>query len=66
MISYKVGTIFIPTDIKFEYETWYKNISIIGYVLFIGATIVSTITALFIYFIVKYAVDNRRKKNLND
>ena len=66
MISYKVGTIFIPTDIKFEYETWYKNISIIGYVLFIGATIVSTITALFIYFIVKYAVDNIRKKNLND
>jgi uncharacterized protein len=66
MISYKVGKIFIPTDIKFEYETWCQNISIIGYVLFIGATIVSTITALIIYFIVKYAVDNRRKKNLNE
>jgi uncharacterized protein (DUF2062 family) len=66
MISYKVGTIFIPTNIKFEYETWYQNISIIGYVLFIGATIVSTITALIIYFIVKYAVDNKRKKSLNE
>ena len=65
MISYKVGTIFIHTDIKFEYETWYQNISIIGYVLLIGATIVSTITAFLIYFIVKYAVDIRRKKNLN-
>jgi uncharacterized protein (DUF2062 family) len=64
MISFQVGTLFIPTDIKFEYENWYQNISKIGYVLFIGATIVSAITALFIYLIVKYAIDNRRKKNL--
>jgi uncharacterized protein (DUF2062 family) len=64
MISYKVGTIFIYTDIKFEYETWYQNISIIGYVLFIGATIVSSITAFLIYFIVKYTIIKRRK-NLN-
>jgi uncharacterized protein (DUF2062 family) len=66
MISYKVGTMFIPTDIKFEYETWYQNISVIGSVLFLGATIVSTLTAFLIYFLVKYAVDNRRKKNFND
>jgi len=64
MISYHVGTLFIPTDIRFEYETWYQNISKIGYVMFIGATIVSAMTALLIYFIVKYAVENRRKKNL--
>lgn len=64
MISYKVGTLFINTDIQFEYETWYQNISKIGYVLFIGSTIVSTITAFLVYFIVKYAVESRRKKNL--
>jgi uncharacterized protein (DUF2062 family) len=64
MISYHVGTLFIPTDFKFEYETWYQNISKIGYVMLIGATIVSAMTALLIYFIVKYAVENRRKKNL--
>jgi uncharacterized protein (DUF2062 family) len=32
--------------------------------MFIGATIVSAMTALLIYFLVKYAVENRRKKNL--
>ena len=64
MISYHVGTLFIPTDFRFEYETWYQNISKIGYVMLIGATIVSAMTALLIYFIVKYAVENRRKKNL--
>ena len=64
MISYQVGTLFIHTDFKFEYETWYQNISKVGYVMLIGATIVSAMTALLIYFIVKYAVDNRRKKNL--
>ena len=65
MISYKVGTIFIHTDIKFEYATLYQNISIIGYVLFIGATIVSTITAFIIYFLVKYAIIIRRETILN-
>jgi uncharacterized protein (DUF2062 family) len=64
MNSYHVGTLFIPTDFKFEYETWYQNISKIGYVMLIGATIVSAMTALLIYFLVKYAVENRRKKNL--
>ncbi len=65
MISYKVGTFFIHTDIKFEYETWFQNISKIGYVLFIGSTLVSSITALLIFFIVKYAVEYRRKRNIN-
>jgi uncharacterized protein (DUF2062 family) len=65
MISYKVGSIFIHTEIKFEFETWLQNISIIGNILFIGATIISSITAILIYFIVKYTIINRRK-NLNN
>jgi uncharacterized protein (DUF2062 family) len=64
MISYKVGVLFISTDIKFEIETWQDNISKIGYVMFIGSTVVSTITALVVYFIVKYAVEHKRKSNL--
>lgn len=64
IISYKVGKLFINTDIQFEYETWHQNISKIGYVLLVGSTIVSTITAFLVYFIVKYAVLYRRKKSL--
>jgi uncharacterized protein (DUF2062 family) len=65
MISYKVGTIFIHTDIKFEYATLFQNFSLIGYVLFIGALIVSTITAFLIYFLVKYTIVKRRDKISN-
>lgn len=64
MISYKVGTLLIHSDIKFEYETWKENISKIGYVMLIGSTIVSTITAILVYFIVKYTIEYRRRKNL--
>jgi uncharacterized protein (DUF2062 family) len=64
MTSYKVGTLFIHTGIKFDYETWYHNIPKIGYVLFIGSIMVSAIIALLIYFVVNYIVEYRRMKNL--
>lgn len=65
MISYKVGTVFMSTDIKFDYETWQQNLSQIGYILFLGSTVVSTITALLVYILVKYAVKHRRRINAN-
>lgn len=64
LISYKVGTYFIHTDIKFEYDKWFQNISQIGYILFVGATIVSIVTSLLVYFIIKYAVEYRNKVRL--
>lgn len=64
MISYKVGTLLIKTNIKFEFENWYRDISKIAYVLFVGATIVSTFTAIIIYFITKHAIQHRRARKL--
>jgi uncharacterized protein (DUF2062 family) len=61
LLSYKVGGLFIETRIKFEYDNWYKNLPEIGYALIIGATIVSLITAIIVYYITKYAIENRRK-----
>ena len=60
MISFKVGTLFIKTNIKFEFENWHKNIPQLGYVILIGSTIVSSLTAIIVYFITKYAVEHRR------
>ena len=65
LISYKVGVLFISTDIKFEFETWQENISKIGYVMLIGSTIVSTITAVLVYFIVKFIIEYRNKLRLS-
>lgn len=62
LISYKVGTFFITTDIKFEYENWEQNISQIGYVLFLGATVVSTITALMVFYTTKYIIERRKNR----
>jgi uncharacterized protein (DUF2062 family) len=64
MISFKVGIFFINTDLIFEYENWNQNISKFGFVMFIGSTIVSTITAIFVYFIVKYTFTYRHQKKI--
>lgn len=66
MISYKVGSNFILSNIQFNLDNWYKNLSQIGYVLIIGSTIVSSATALFVYFIIKYAVRRRRNLKANN
>lgn len=66
LISYKVGTYFLETDIKFEYNNWYENISQLGFVMLIGSIIVSTITGLIIYFFTKYAIEQRRKIKLKN
>lgn len=61
LISFKVGELLIKTNIEFNYDTWYRNLPQIGFVLFIGSTIVSSITALIVYFIVKYTIEKRRR-----
>jgi len=61
LISYKVGTCFIKTTITLDYNTWYQNISEVGYVLIVGSTIVSTITGLIVYIITKHVIEHRQK-----
>ena len=60
VLSYKVGTYFIDTNIKFDPENWYQNFSKLGYIMLIGSTIVSTVTAVMMYFITKFIVKKRR------
>ncbi len=62
LLSFEVGNFFIDTNIKFEYDSWTQNITDIGYVMLIGSTIVSTITAILMYFIVKYSIALRNRK----
>lgn len=66
MASYKVGSYFIKTDIQFDYDNWYKNLPQMGYVLIIGSAIVSSITGLFVYHIIKYAIERRRNLKTNN
>jgi uncharacterized protein (DUF2062 family) len=63
IISYKVGSYFIKTDIEFNLDNWQTNLPKIGYVLIVGSTIVSLATGLFVYYITKYAIELRRTNN---
>ena len=66
LISYKVGSYFIKTDVQFNYDNWYKNLSKIGHVIITGSTIVSLVTGLVVYYITKYAIERRRNLKLNN
>jgi len=66
MLSYKVGSYIIITDIQFDYHNWYKNLPKIGYVLIIGSTIVSSLTGIFVYYITKYTIERRRNLKANN
>jgi uncharacterized protein (DUF2062 family) len=59
LISYKVGSYFIKSNIQLDYSNWYKNIPEVGYILLIGATVVSFITSIIVYYAIKYLVRKR-------
>lgn len=61
ILSYKVGQLFIPTKQTLELSNWYTRLPQIGYVLLVGATIVSLVTSLIVYYFTKYAIKKRRK-----
>ncbi|MCU0435596.1 MAG: DUF2062 domain-containing protein [Bacteroidia bacterium] len=63
MMSFKVGTWFIKTDIEFNYDNWLDNISQLGFIMLIGSTILSSATGLLVYFITRYSIDYKRRKN---
>lgn len=59
LISYKVGSYFIKSNIQLDYSNWYKNIPEVGYILLIGATVVSFIAGMIVYYAIKYLVQKR-------
>ena len=42
----------------------FQNFSQLGYIMLIGSTIVSSMTALIVYLITKYVIEQRRKIKL--
>lgn len=65
LISYKVGSYFIKSNIQLDYSNWYKNIPEVGYILLIGATVVSFIASIIVYYAIKYLVQKRKNPSQN-
>ncbi|WP_439506744.1 DUF2062 domain-containing protein [Sediminibacterium sp.] len=60
ILSYKVGQYFIPTNQTLELSNWYTTLPQIGYVLLVGATLVSIVTSFIVYYLTKFAIEKRR------
>lgn len=65
LISYKVGSYFIKSNIQLDYSNWYKNIPEVGYILLIGATVVSLFASIIVYYAIKYLVQKRKNPSQN-
>lgn len=61
ILSYKVGQYFIPTDQTLELSNWYTSLPQIGYVLLVGATLVSIVTSFIVYYLTKYTIEKKRR-----
>jgi uncharacterized protein (DUF2062 family) len=61
MTSYLVGNYFLKSNFKFKLENWTESIPQIGYSMALGATLVSSFTAILIYYIVKFTINSKQK-----
>jgi uncharacterized protein len=61
LISFEVGTWLFPTDIQFDMDHWDRDLSQIGLVLFSGATLVSLVAGVAVYFLLRFAIERRRR-----
>jgi len=59
-ISYTVGDWFVHTDQAFDFQHWYRDIPQMSYTLFLGATLVSAVSAVVGYYATYYAILNRK------
>jgi uncharacterized protein (DUF2062 family) len=64
VISYQLGAILTNAEVKFKPENWIENFAQIGYILIIGSTIISSITAILVYVLVLYGIKQKRKKEI--
>jgi uncharacterized protein (DUF2062 family) len=65
ILSYKVGQYFIPTNQTIALTNWYKNLPQIGYVLLVGATLVSVVTSFIVYYSTKFVINRKRQRLFN-
>lgn len=58
--SYKIGALFIHSEVTFELSNWTKNLRELGLMMLVGSLLLSSITAIIIFFLTKYLIEKRR------
>ena len=61
--AYEVGNYLLQSEIEFNLETWTEDLPRIGSTLLLGSTVVSSVTAVVVYYVTRYFVGRRRGRN---
>jgi len=58
--SYKIGALFIHSEVTFDLSHWTENLRELGLTMLVGSLLLSSITAIIIFFLTKYLIEKRR------
>ena len=61
-LSYKIGSLIFKPEAKLDFENWYKHLDQLGISVLTGGFILSSFSAVLIYFTVKPIVTYYRNK----
>jgi hypothetical protein len=64
--SYAVGDWLIGASIAFDADNWLDQLPQLGYALFVGSALVSSATALVVYYSIRTVVQYRRRNKESD
>jgi uncharacterized protein len=60
--AYEVGNFLLKSEAEFSLDTWKEDLPRIGSTLILGSMVVSSATAVIIYYMTRYFVGRRRVK----
>jgi uncharacterized protein len=63
VLSFKVGSLILNTNVQFSIKTWKDNLSETGIIILWGSLLVSGIMGLLAYFMTKIIVEKYRNKH---
>lgn len=58
--SYKMGKMITRTQVKFDAENWTESLGDLGITMLIGSLIISSVTAIIVYYVFRFAILKRR------
>jgi uncharacterized protein len=63
VLSFKVGSLILNTNVQFSIKTWKDNLSETGIIILWGSLLVSGVMGLLAYFMTKIIVEKYRNKH---
>ena len=65
ILSFRVGSFFLDSKIKFNIKEWKHQLSEAGLTILIGSLIVSSTVSIIVYFVVKFFIQKYRTRKEN-